>query len=698
MRHSARRPAAIPSLQIMIAACGLPILIAASGVPILLAAWGPASAWDRACTDLAGRDQPDSAALHAQIASLWFAEGTITGRRQAAEHMKQAARLDPENADYRLMLAEIHFASTYWNYGVRELQAAVAIRPGYAKARTRLGKAYLDRAIEEWQINRFRQARQELKRALSIDSRQVAASNLLALCNLDLGYPDSALALLRHLPEDSLDVDALLIAGMALFGKDSIEEASGAFEAALAQMDDTRRRRYLSRGFWTAGGATRETANLSETGRSRGDPGSAFLAYLWRGDDPDPGTAVNERLVEHLARVSFADFHFSVPRLGRPGSETTRGEVYCRYGRPRRWYYDPFGTNTFAGETVSPGDPSPFSGENPFANLAEIYRPTPLRLRKPRWVWLYEDFVLSFEDTHLNGDYTFPYEQDWSAYVDAYLRKNLPAVYQSEIRTRMRIALDAVSRLDDQGQPSVKMLLACDTRGIDYVPDVEMPSGEFELEIAFLDSAYKQIGHSQMRTQLRADSAEVRVTELPLTGTFETRPPAATALAAVSLRSLANGALGYAMAEVCPHRFTEGLEMSDIEVCSRPDRPGDPSRVFFGCTEIFLAFDVYNVSLNAAGSGEVELAYRLTSKAEPPALLTRLLRSLTGREAPEQTRQVSPVQGKERLTCNAARIHHVIPVAVTSLVEGEYTVEIRASDAFGADTAAVNLTLSGSSE
>lgn len=659
---------------------------------------------------------PDSAGLFAQIAAMCFAEGTISGRVQAADCMKQAVRLEPENADYRLMLAEIDFAATYWNYGVQELQRAITILPGHAGARTRLGEAYLDRAIQEWQITRFKQAKQELKRALSIDTRLAAASNLLALCFLDLGCPDSALALVRHLPEDSLDIDALLLEGMALTGKNRIDEASGAFQEALARMDDARRRRYLSRGFWTADSAALEIESAETAGEGtagagyRRDQGAAFLAFLWKRDDPDPATPVNERLVEHLARVSFADFHFSVSRLGLPGSETTRGEVYCRYGRPLRWYYDPFGTNTFAGKTVSPGDSDPFGGDDPFANLAEIYRPTPLRLRKPRWVWLYKDFTLTFEDTHLNGDYTFPYEQDWSAYVDAYLKKNLPAIYQTEIRTRMKVALDVVNCLDDQGQPASKVLLACDTRGIDYAPGVWLPSGEFEAEIAFLDSAYQEIARTPFRTQLSAESVPASATRLPLAGTWQVRPPAGAVLAAMSLRSVANGALGYAMALVGTRRLDGGFEMSDLEVRPGPDRPGDPLRVFLGCAKVFLAFDMYNLGLDGNGSGQVEVTYRLTPKAEPPALVTRLLRLLTGRETsagqPAGSRpagrdhRVSPVAGREIVSATGARVHHMIPVDVASLVEGEYLIEVEAHDTISGRTAtaATDITLSASAE
>lgn len=675
------------------------LLAAAIGLSLTPSAWAFTAAGLEDLKALA-LEHPDSALLCAQIASVCFAEGTISGRLQAASYVKQALGLDPTCADYHLLLAEIYFAGTYWSYGVRELQRAVTISPGSAAARTRLGKAYLDRAIEEWQMTRFKQARQELKRALSIDTGLTEAANLLALCNFDLGQPDSALALISRLPEDSLNVDALLLVGMARFENRQVDAAGEAFQRALAMMDNPRRRRYLARGFWTADPAAPETKSVDAAVLSGDSPGTAFLTYLWKRDDPDPATPVNERLVEHLTRVSFADFNFSVPRLGRPGSETTRGEVYCRYGRPVRWYFDPFGTNTFAGETVSPGGSDGLGLEDPFANLASIYKPTPLRVRKPRWVWSYEDFTLSFEDTHLSGDYSFPYEQDWSAYVDAYLKKNLPAVYESEIRTRMRVAMDVVNRLDDQGQPVAKVVFACDTRGVEYAPGVSLPGGQFEVQIAFLDDAYRELASASFRADLSADSASLSLTRLVLASSWQARPPAGTAVTALSLKSAANGAVGYAVAEFRPRPFGKRLEASDVEIQVGANRAAAPSRAFRGRPEIFLAFDVYNVTLDAGGTGRIEVSHRVTARAAPPPLVTRFLRSLIGHETGQAGRQVPAVSGTETLTTSTDRVHHVIAVEVASLVEGQYDIQIEVCDPAGRDTTttASVITLSDSSE
>lgn len=57
----------------------------------------------------------------------------------------------------------------------------------------------------------------------------------------------------------------------------------------------------------------------------------ATLKAFWKKLDPTPQTAVNETYEKYLARVRYADAHFS---LFERGSRTDRGFVYVRFGPP----------------------------------------------------------------------------------------------------------------------------------------------------------------------------------------------------------------------------------------------------------------------------------------------------------------------------------------------------------------------------
>ena len=94
---------------------------------------------------------PDSASLYARLSLIKFAKGTVKGRVLAAKYMKLAVRADPQNTTYRLLLAEMHFRAQLWSNGVAELRNLLDIDPNHNVARCRLGKAYLEKAKEQWQ-------------------------------------------------------------------------------------------------------------------------------------------------------------------------------------------------------------------------------------------------------------------------------------------------------------------------------------------------------------------------------------------------------------------------------------------------------------------------------------------------------------------------------------------------------------------
>jgi GWxTD domain-containing protein len=270
--------------------------------------------------------------LYVKLAAIYFAEGTARGRTAAVKQMQLAVKHDRRNPDYRLLLAEMYFESTYWNYGVKELRGLLEFDPDNGFAHLRLGEAYLERGIDEWQRSSFVNARDELQLVEESHPAYPGARRHLAQCYFDLGKPDSTIVLLESFPGDSLNVDDLVLLAMTFSEIRDIEASSEAFTRALDVMDEPRRNRYMSVELMATPEELKEAAATPLTGDA-----NSGKRMLWKKRDPNPATEVNERLVEHLSRVGFADFHFTVPRLGKMGSETARGEVYIRYGRPLAW-------------------------------------------------------------------------------------------------------------------------------------------------------------------------------------------------------------------------------------------------------------------------------------------------------------------------------------------------------------------------
>jgi GWxTD domain-containing protein len=623
---------------------------------------------------------PDSASLHVELAATYFRRGTVDGRALAIKAMKRALRLDPQNADYHAMLAEIFFEGTFWNYGVEELRRALELDSGHGFARGRLGEVYLERAAEEWQREWFLRAKEELLEVDSLHDAFHLAQRHLAQCYFDLGKPDSAVAVIEHMPADSLDTDDLLILGMAHSEAGDLSASFDAFSTALETMDEKTRSRYTSVALL----ATREeTGAISDTRPARA---ASEAALLWKRRDPNPATEVNERLVEHFARVAFADLHFSVWRLDRPGSQTDRGEVYIRYGRPLAWFYDPFGTGICADETTLPR-PSTERGRTSLGpdpdtdqNLGDRYRRRLFKTSRPRWTWQYRDFSLSFDDVFMNGDFTFPYEQDWSAYIYAYLKKELPEVYQSQIKRHMRVVLDVINLMDSLGRTGLKIVFACDTRGLEYEPHFEWPAGKFDIELAVLDSVYGDIARSRFEVDLRADSSVLYQTRFPLIGTYLVHVPPGSTLAAISVKSKINGAEGSTRRVIRARKFREHLDLSDIEFRFTADGPPNPSRVYLKRGKAYIAFSIYNLSTDESGTGAAEVSYRITGRKVTPSTFRRFLRFFSVDDEAGEHDVIASLWSKYDLRSKGSREDQVIGFDLSTLSSGEYEVEITVTD------------------
>ena len=107
----------------------------------------------------------------------------------------------------------------------------------------------------------------------------------------------------------------------------------------------------------------------------------------WNRKDPLVITEINERLLEHFARVTYANLRFGVESLGTKGWKTDRGEAIIRYGFPdKRIRYRPYIYDT--GKKF-------------------------IRLIKTD-IWTYNNFTLAFTDRFLTNQFQFnsPYTSE----------------------------------------------------------------------------------------------------------------------------------------------------------------------------------------------------------------------------------------------------------------------------------------------
>ncbi|MBI1937218.1 MAG: GWxTD domain-containing protein [Ignavibacteriales bacterium] len=105
----------------------------------------------------------------------------------------------------------------------------------------------------------------------------------------------------------------------------------------------------------------------------------ALVIKFWDMNDPLYLTSYNERILEHYARVAYANLFFWVPELNFTGWKTERGETLLRYGQPLNKIKYRQGADESAKNWDSP--------------LTEV--------------WVYSDKYFVFEDVYRNKNFTF---------------------------------------------------------------------------------------------------------------------------------------------------------------------------------------------------------------------------------------------------------------------------------------------------
>jgi GWxTD domain-containing protein len=476
---------------------------------------------------------------------------------------------------------------------------------------------------------------------------------------------------------------------MSLCDVEDITGAYDVFSAAMGQMDEGWRERYAS----VEGVATSEELMLMATASPRDLAG--LMSDMWKRRDPNPGTKVNERLVEHISRVAFADLHFSVPHLDKRGSETARGEAYIRCGRPLFWHFDPFGTDEcMDGVADIPRYPGPRdlpeSGISPpnivneldlqVADIRSGHKNIPMSHSRRMWTWQYEGFVIDFEDRFMNGDFTFPYEGGYGSFAPGYYMEAVPEIYEIQIRRRMNVVLEALTLLNQVGSPYVKVIYACDTRGLEPTPEPRWPQGGFEVEVALLDSAYDDLSRDAMEVELKADTTAFYQTNYPLIGSWGVIAPPGEALAAVSVKSKANHAIGFTQKAIDIPPVGDSLWVSDIEVRFGDEGPPNPTHLYRERGEAYLAFGVCNIAPDLEGLGEIDISYMLTHQEKSSGLLEQLGEFISGGSGSDLSGELTSLWSMYRTRTLGGTTNEVIGIDLSPLAKGDYVISVRVAD------------------
>lgn len=300
---------------------------------------------------------------------------TVEGRRKSETALKRLVEMYPKNPQYHIELAKTLIAQSYEMQGRGELARAIELEPDDETPYLILADLYR----RPYFLNDFEDRRDSaivvLKALVGQKPNSLAGLVRLAEVYGVSGKLDSAEVFAqRAYWLDTLAVRTNLALGYIHYGKRNFDEAAANFAIALAGMTDRERDGFESLEYLVS---PQHWPAVKQLSPARMD---SLRTAFWFAADSDPTTRVNERQVEHYARVWQANLLFSDERGERAGWTTPMGETLIRLGWP----------------------------DDRRRRLAEVTGGT-----APAWWWYYTTTqypcTLAFVDHMLSGSYSYPF-------------------------------------------------------------------------------------------------------------------------------------------------------------------------------------------------------------------------------------------------------------------------------------------------
>ena len=478
-------------------------------------------------------------------------------------------------------------------------------------------------------------------RAVAADPGHAGANTSILSYLADAGdwerYEEAARRFVAHAPDEPR---AHLFLGLGLHERGRDAEAEASILRGVALLRPSERRVFediailLPRserdGYESANGAVRERIEQ----------------IVFTAKDPLFLTEVNERRLEHLARLAWAELKYAEPGSGHRGWESDRGEIWIRYGRPWRAVK----TDAIWGRRV---------------------------------VWAYGRTgpVFSFRKQRTRRT---AYHTDQSAYFAADLEHEHPESYFPTMVTDFVDVPHQLARFrgSEPGHTRVEIYAEAPVEELEAEIGDTLDTGIF----TFLED-YTPIW--ERRTPARATPGGVALTyrfeltpgwyrygiEARAAGPEDLPRPAARARSTVATEGFPTGRLGLSdlllAADTVRPTVTEPTRREELRIVPlRGDvvRTGSPVHVYF---------EVYGLAPDSAGLGtyRAELTVEDSTRRNVVERLFRAGRDLIGLGTPE-----TRVRWDRQVPVVDDLVPEYISLEVADLEPGEYTIRVRLTD------------------
>ncbi len=325
-----------------------------------------------------------------QLAAHYLGMNTVRSRQKAENHIRQAIAREPGRIEHHVLLMKIQYErGFYWaaretseqilrmspvpNTPYNESVAEAHYVQGLMAERSALKYRDMVSLSDNNVIYLTSYGHEDLLQAADCFERSIQFKNdhrgaLVHLGQLYLeiqGYERMKNLFERAIRLDPNDTEAHCFTAMAYYHLGRSDLAMQFYSRALQLMTREERDVYNSIEHLLPNSERDEWVSLHAIDRA------AFQQQFWKTHDPLYLTSVNERLLEHYNRVTYANLRYTVPSKGIPGWRTEKGRIFIRYGKPVVSY------------KVQPDERILGGSEN----------------------WQYDDFFFHFTDDFASGHY-----------------------------------------------------------------------------------------------------------------------------------------------------------------------------------------------------------------------------------------------------------------------------------------------------
>ncbi len=245
---------------------------------------------------------------------------------QALEYFSRAVILDPtspeahyQKARAHLRLAQGDLGRDNANLARRELETVIALDPSHPDAYRLLGLLLMG------VLHDYEKAAEAFRKQTEAAPGNLEARFEYVKALMDMGMFERAVTQAEDLKRRAPDNPRVYpyLAG-AYWKLERYDEAMRVFEDYFGVAPPEERDLYFDLEPVLEKEEAKSYHSLNPTGQR------TFWDYYWSTRDPDPKTAVNERLLEHFIRVAWARLEFAQSVF----PWDARGDFYIRYGEP----------------------------------------------------------------------------------------------------------------------------------------------------------------------------------------------------------------------------------------------------------------------------------------------------------------------------------------------------------------------------